>query len=149
MQPHYEDSSPSPVVFHGDQRRSRPLHQKRSALEGAGLKQLSGLWGQKKTGSSSMLKHHGQFHVVNTYAEIRIIPLSCRAITTRNTREAWGWRRCRCRSGGSRTTSQRAQPAGFRLGTAYEIALDHPEGSDIRISARALNTLPCSKSMIA
>jgi hypothetical protein len=66
------------------------FHQKRSALEGAGLKQLSGLWGQKKTGSFSMLKHHGQFHVANTYAEIRIIALSCRAITTRNTREAWG-----------------------------------------------------------
>jgi hypothetical protein len=59
--------------------------QKRSALEGADLKQLSGLWGQKKTGNSSMLKHHGQFHVVNTYAEIRIIPLSCRAIELRET----------------------------------------------------------------
>src|SRR3954452_13103960 len=150
MQPHYEDSSPSPVVFHGDQHRSCPLHQKRSALEGAGLKQLSGLWGQKKTGSFSMLKHHGQFHVVNTYAEIRIIPLSCRAIELRETHvKRKRWRRCRCRSGGSTTTSQRAQPADFRLGTAYEIALDHPEGSDIRISARALNTLPCSKSMIA
>src|SRR3954463_9492447 len=34
-----------------------------------------------------------------------------------------GRRRCRCRSGGSRTTSQRAQPADFRLGAAYEIAL--------------------------
>src|SRR3954464_13102609 len=85
MQPHYEDSSPSPVVFHGDQHRSCPLHQKRSALEGAGLKQLSGLWGQKKTCNSSMLKHHWRFHVANTYAEIRIIPLSCRAIELRET----------------------------------------------------------------
>src|SRR4051812_27644373 len=98
-----------------------------------------------------MLKHHGQFHVVNTYAETRIIPLSCRAIELREThvRRAGGGDVGAGQEARNNFTSQRAQPAGFRLGTAYEIALDHPEGSDIRISARALNTLPCSKSMIA